>query len=399
MKYWIIIILLTTNCTNKMNIESIPYNNQLKKVKFQDIAFNIISFEEISEPYFKDYSHHKSATARNYKSYDTMGFRDILLDQLSSNLKNNVLKLFIITPKSEGLPYDAFAFLANKNIVALHIENLGNFKQWMDIIFKDEYKKLEEYKTNGQFERQPELNPNPQFILTLGKGQFSQRWANSGMLIDERPYENTGKYLYNKAPKQYNEAKIAREKQNYIKKYINMQLPEFDKEILLDLWEQLVTIEVSKSIETPDYLKEYQEFKELTGFDFPENLKTLYQIPNTHSDIHGLNLLTPHEVVDEWKNWKQIYDDPSWMLIDLTENNHPDDRKTIGIYTNPYWIPFMATGGGNFVAMDFAPGSKGTSGQIIAFGADELKIRYLAKNLTDFLQQISDGKDAWNNGF
>ena len=111
-----------------MNIESIPYNNQLKKVKFQDIAFNIISFEEISEPYFKDYSRHKSATARNYKSYDAMGFRDILLDQLSSNLKNNVLKLFIITPKSEGLPYDTFAFLANKNIVALHIENLGNFK-------------------------------------------------------------------------------------------------------------------------------------------------------------------------------------------------------------------------------------------------------------------------------
>ncbi|MEP2278256.1 hypothetical protein [Maribacter sp.] len=85
-----------------MNIKSIPYNHQLKKVDFQDIEFNIVSFEEIPEPYFKDYSHHKSATARNHKSYDTMGFRDILLEQLSSNLKTNVLKLLIITPKSEG---------------------------------------------------------------------------------------------------------------------------------------------------------------------------------------------------------------------------------------------------------------------------------------------------------
>jgi len=382
-----------------MNIECIPYNNQLKKVKFQDIAFNIVSLEEIPKPYYKDYSHHKSATARNYKSYDTMGFRDILLDQLSSYLKNNVLKLFIITPKSEELPYDAFAYLSNKTIVGMHFENKGNFKLWMDLIFAKQYQELEEYKSNGQFERQPELNPNPLFMLTLGKGQFSQRWANSGMLIDEKPYENTGVYLYKNAPKQYNEAKIAKEKQNYIKKYIQTELPDFDKEKLLDLWEQLVAIEVSKPMEISNYSKEYQEFKELTNFDFPENLKTLYQIPNAHLDIHGLGLMTPNEVIDEWKNWKQIYDDPNWMLTDLTGNNLADGRKTIGIYTNPYWIPFMTTGGGNFVAMDFAPGSKGTPGQIIAFGADEIKIRYLAENLTDFLQQINDGKDAWNNGF
>ena len=168
---------------------------------------------------------------------------------------------------------------------------------------------------------------------------------------------------------------------------------------MLDLWEHLAVIEVSKPLEIPDYSKEYQEFKELSGFDFPENLKTLYQISNAHLDIHELNLLTPDEVVDEWKNWKQIYDDPNWMLMDLTGNNHPDGKKTIGIYTNPYRLPFMATGGGNFVAMDFAPGSKGTPGQIIAFGADEIKIRHLADNLTDFLQQIKDGKDPWNNGF
>jgi len=382
-----------------MNIESIPYNNQLKKLNFQDIAFNMVSFERILEPNVKEYSNHKSATTRNYKSYDEMGFRDILLDQLSGKLKNDVLKLFIITPKSEGLPYDAFAYLSNKEIVGMHFGNKGNFKLWMDLIFEKQYQKLEKYKHNGQFERQPKLNPNPQFMLILGKGQFSQRWVNSGMLVDNKPYENTGVYLYKNAPKQYLETKIAKEKQNYIKKYIQTELPHFDKEKLFALWEKLVAIEVSKPMEISNYSKEYREFKELTDLDFPENLKTLYQIPNAHLDIHGLNLMTPNEVIEEWKNWKQIYDDPNWMLIDLTGNNFADGRKTIGMYTNPYWIPFMATGGGNFVAMDFAPGSKGTSGQIIAFGADEIKIRYLAENLTDFLQQINDGKDAWNNGF
>ncbi|WP_396634054.1 SMI1/KNR4 family protein [Maribacter sp. R86514] len=382
-----------------MNTESIPYNNQLKKLNFQDIEFNRISFERIPELDFKDYSDHKRATSRNYKAYDKMGFRDILLERLSGELENKVLKLFIITPKSDRLPYDAFAYLSNKEIVAMHFENKGNFKLWMDFIFENQYQTLEEYKNNGQFERQPELNPNPQFMLTLGKGQFSQKWVNSGMLIDNKPYENMGVYLYKNAPKQYQEAKIAKEKQNYIKKYIRTELPQFDEERLFALWKQLVDVEVSKPIEISNYSKEYQEFKELTEFDFPENLKTFYQIPNARLNSNGFNLMTLNEIIEEWKNWKKIYDDPNWMLVDLTGNNSADGRKTIGMYTNPYWIPFMTDGGGNFVAMDFAPGSKGTSGQIIAFGADEIKIRCLAENLTDFLQQINDGKDVLNNGF
>lgn len=87
------------------------------------------------------------------------------------------------------------------------------------------------------------------------------------------------------------------------------------------------------------------------------------------------------------------------MLADLKGNSKPDGRKTIGVYTNPYWVPFINTSGGNFIAIDFAPGSKGTAGQIIAFGADEIKIRCLTNNLTDFITQIADSKEPWNNGF
>lgn len=394
----LILFVIISSCTT-MNFQTIPYNNSLKKLEFKDIPLNTIALTKIPEPFYTDYSHHKTETARNHKSWDTFSFRDILLEELSKQLNSTVLKLIILSPKEKQLPYDLFAFLSNKEIIRLHSKNDENFRKWMAINFKDEYESLEEYKRNGQFKIQPELNPNPYFMLTLGKGNFSVRSAHSEMLVDDKPYQNTGKYLYNKAPKQYNEAKIAREKQNYIKKYINTTLPDFEKEKLLDLWEQMVSIKITDSVKLVDYSKDYQEFKTLTGFDFPENLKVLYQIPNAYFEIQGLNLLTPKNIIREWKSWKEIYDDPNWMLIDLKGNNLPDGRKTLGMYTNPYWVPFMSTGGGNFVALDFAPVSKGTPGQVIAFGADEIKIRYLAENLTAFLQQINNGKDAWNNGF
>ena len=398
MKYWssILLILAITNCTNKMDIKSIPYNNQLKKTALSEITFNTISLEQIPEPFFKDYSHHKSASAKSHKSYDTMGFRDILLKQLSTNLGDTVLRLIVITPNEEKLPFDAFAFLFNKNIVAMHLAGNANFKLWMEIIFERQYEQLEEYKTNGQFDKQPELNPNPRFMLSLAKGEFSQKWVNSGMLVDERPFENTGAYLYKKAPKQYNEAKIAKEKQNYLKKYIDTSGTSLN---LVELQELFNTFIATKNlrINTPENNEHiYNEFESLANYQFPDELKALLSKSN---GIENNGFLTAEQVLTEWKNWKVIYDDPNWMLVDLTGNNLPDGRKTISMYTNPYWIPFLSIGGGNFLAIDYAPGSKGTSGQIIAFGADENKIRFIAEDMTSFLQMWINGKDVLNNGF
>lgn len=87
------------------------------------------------------------------------------------------------------------------------------------------------------------------------------------------------------------------------------------------------------------------------------------------------------------------------MLIELKGNSQPDGRKTLGIYTNPYWVPFLSTGGGNFIALDYAPGSQGTSGQIIAFGADEQKIRFIAINMADFLEQYIKSDVVLSTGF
>lgn len=379
-----------------MVIKKLEYNNQLKKNNITDIPFNNILLKGIPEPYLQDYSHHKSETARNHKTYDKMGFKDLLLSQLSETLQSQVLKLILITPKESELSYDVYAYLSNKHIVAMHFEDSGNFKQWMNIIFKGQFEKLKEYKENGQFDRQPELNPNPQFMLILGKGQFSQKWINSGMMIDERPYENTGIYLHKNAPKQYNETKISKEKHNYIKKYIDTNSENTDSVQLQKLFNEFINANNFKPNPPKDNVKIYDEFESLANYKFPKELETLL---NTHNGIENTGFLSAEEILSEWKNWNDIYNDVNWMLIDLTGNNHPDGKKTIGIYTNPYWIPFMSTGGGNFIAIDYLPGSKGNSGQIIAFGADATKIRFIAKNMEDFLKQFIDGKDVLNNGF
>ena len=233
-------------------------------------------------------------------------------------------------------------------------------------------------------------------MLTLGKGEFSQKWVNSGMLVDERPFENTGAYLYKKAPKQYNGAKIAKEKQNYLKKYIDISGAKLNLVELQELFNTFITTK-NLSINPPENKEQiYKEFESLANYKFPDELKALLSKSN---GIESKSFLTAEQILAEWKNWKVIYDEPNWMLIDLTGNNQSDGRKTIGIYTNPYWVPFISTGDGNFIGIDYAPGSKGTSGQIIAFGVDENKIRFIAENMTDFLQQWIEGRGVLNNGF
>lgn len=306
----------------------------------------------------------------------------------------------IISPKADGLPFDAFAYLGDKTIAALHLENTGHFHQWMAIIFEKQRKDLAEAIADGLFERQPELNPNRQWMVVLGSGQFSTTGVHSGLMIDERPYDNTGAYLHKKAPKQYNEAKIAKEKDTYLKKYINTSGQTLDLNALRAVWETLVAVKVSNDYTVPDYSKSYAQFKTETGFAFPEELKVCYEIANAWYECNNdFQIFTPMEILKTWQEWKVIYDDPNWMLQDLKGNNYPDGRKSIGLYTNPYWVPFMSSGGPNYVAIDYAPNTKGTSGQIIAFGAEEGKIRVVAHNLLDFFTQVQQGEDVMNNGF
>lgn len=388
------LLVLYSACNTTMDITTLPYNNDLRKVQLNAISFHTVSLKSIPEPYYKDYSDHTDPAYRNYKRYDRFGFRDVFLQVVSKALKDTVLKIMILTPQHVDSPYNAFVFLSNKQIAALHFNEDVNFRKWMDIIFEKNYERLKKDKEEGLFQRQPELNPNPQFMLVLGKGQFSQKWVNSGMMVDERPYENTGAYLYKNAPQRYNEAKIKREKQNYLKKYIDTRGATLDPMVISRNFNDYIKTRNLVPSTPINNEATYQEFEQATNFAFPKELKTVL---NLHNGVPNTGFLTADEILTEWKSWKIIYDD--WMLADLKGSNLPDGRKTLGMYTNPYWIPFFSTGAGNFIALDYAPGSQGTSGQIIAFGADEQKIRFIAKDLSDFLAQLSKGDAILDTGF
>lgn len=148
----------------------------------------------------------------------------------------------------------------------------------------------------GLFNRQPELNPNPQFMLVLGKGQFSQKWVNSGMLVDERPYENTGAYLYNKAPQQYNEAKIKGEKENYIKKYVDTNGSGLAKTSVGETFQKYIDTKNLVPNTAVNTMAIYQEFEALAGYSFPDDLKALFDY---HNGIPETGFLSTKEVLVE----------------------------------------------------------------------------------------------------
>lgn len=129
-------------------------------------------------------------------------------------------------------------------------------------------------------------------------------------------------------------------------------------------------------------------FNAETGLDMPAALQAILASNDGVKDFFGHEFLSAEGILDAWKNWKLIFDD--WTLEDLMGNSESDGDRTLGIYTLPLWIPFIHDGGGNFIAIDLAPGPGGVAGQVIAMGRDETKVRRLAPDLSDFLAQLID---------
>ena len=353
-----------------MNLKSLPYNNQLQQLQLADIPFNTIEIAAIPEPFFK---------YEGAQWFDHKAFRDILLEKLTLHLHSNVVKLLVFTPK-EDQNYTAFAYLSKQEIVAMQLPNSGNFKKWMDNILEEQ----EDAFSDSFFKSEPD--PNERYLLELSKGSFSVK-SGIGVLYDDKPNE-TGAYLHKKAPADYNKAALNNEKDQFIQNYVHTNGEVVNDEALKQLFHEF--IQSKNLIPNPPENNEkvYSEFETLAKYKFPEALKTLL---NLHNGIEKTGFLSAQKILAEWKIWKGIYDDPNWKLEDLTGNNQADGLKTIGVYTNPYWVPFYSTGGGNFYAIDYAPGIQGKSGQIIAFGADENRIRHIADSMESFLEQLRTG--------
>lgn len=121
--------------------------------------------------------------------------------------------------------------------------------------------------------------------------------------------------------------------------------------------------------------------------------------------IFGLMLLDCEEIVMEWKNWRKVAEEylttkvdyrtpqipvkafagsstappvatvqstgnPLWRQDLLARQDSQPPNAVQKAYAHPAWIPLARDWGGNYLAVDLAPGPNGTWGQIIIFGRD-----------------------------
>jgi cell wall assembly regulator SMI1 len=86
----------------------------------------------------------------------------------------------------------------------------------------------------------------------------------------------------------------------------------------------------------------------------------------------GLKLLPLEDVLEEWRFWREVDDDPTTganqRLREVMESIPPGwVRKE---YSQKGWIPLIADKAGNYVGVDLSPAEGGSVGQVIVFGRD-----------------------------
>ncbi|KAJ6606471.1 hypothetical protein DFH09DRAFT_1120322 [Mycena vulgaris] len=86
----------------------------------------------------------------------------------------------------------------------------------------------------------------------------------------------------------------------------------------------------------------------------------------------GLTLLPLEDVLEEWRFWREVDDDPSTGANEQlrgTMQSIPTGwvRKE---YSQRGWIPLIADKAGNYVGVDLNPDEGGSIGQVIVFGRD-----------------------------
>ena len=118
------------------------------------------------------------------------------------------------------------------------------------------------------------------------------------------------------------------------------------------------------------------------GFSLPQVIRESYlmvdgQEPESSAGcseglFFGLHLLPLEEVLEEWRFWREVDDDPNTgahaQLREFMQSVPPGwVRKE---YSQRGWIPLISDKTGNYVGVDLNPGEGGSVGQVIVFGRD-----------------------------
>ncbi|KAG8743571.1 Cell wall assembly regulator [Ceratobasidium sp. 414] len=106
--------------------------------------------------------------------------------------------------------------------------------------------------------------------------------------------------------------------------------------------------------------------------------------------FYGLTLMPLEEILEEWKFWREVDEDPSTganpQLLQVMASIPPGwIRKA---YSCRGWLPLVTDKAGNYLGVDLAPAEQGAYGQVIVFGRDfDTKV----------VMFRGEGEDGWTN--
>ncbi|KAG8722936.1 Cell wall assembly regulator [Ceratobasidium sp. 394] len=106
--------------------------------------------------------------------------------------------------------------------------------------------------------------------------------------------------------------------------------------------------------------------------------------------FYGLTLMPLEEVLEEWRFWREVDEDPSTganpQLLQVMASIPPGwIRKA---YSCRGWLPLVTDKAGNYLGVDLAPAEQGSFGQVIVFGRDfDTKV----------VMFRGEGEDGWTN--
>lgn len=323
----------------------ITYSEDLKENKWDDFYFDLIQINTLPE-------------FENLDSFDAMDIiREAIFREVHNVTEENTLKLLIITSGTEPENIYGIAFLQGKEVLTVELEATPIFNQWFSSINDDtSTPKIYSFTSNSSSER-------PLF-------------GNENDYI----FKETGKFICSQVPNSFITEKLTKEKTDFLTPFIELNACD-DFKLIEQHFKTLVKQNNLNVIEPKDNDTIYAEFENEAGFVFPAILKAFLTL---HNGVENTAFMGAQCILKEWRDWQSIYNE--WTQEELFDTDNESNVKTLPMYVTPYWVPFFNLGGGNFIALDFAPNIKGTPGQVISFGADEQSAIYEAKTLSEFLK-------------
>lgn len=325
----------------------IAYTDNLKGNKWDDFYFDLIEVDTLSK--FEELSRFQIRRI----------FCEAIFKTISNLTSKKTIKLLIVAPDTMSDRIYGIAFLACKEVYTVEVKVTPLFNQWFSSI--------------------NEKTSIPKVYTFTSNGSSSRSISSFNNKLTDR---DTGDFICDQVPDSFIIEKLIKEKSDFLTPFIQLSTND-NVELIEQYFKALVKQNNLNVFEPHNNDAIYAEFENEAGFTFPTVLKSFLIL---HNGVENTGFMSVQRILKEWRDWQSIYNE--WTQEELFDTDNENNIKTLPMYVTPYWVPFFNLGNGNFIALDFAPNSKGTPGQIISFGADEQSATYEAETLSEFLQSF-----------